>query len=352
MIEPRPAETWARELGISRAAVDLYLESEVIDLHIDTFIWQRILGYDPLVRHTRAPLGGWFLGHADFPRAREAGLAAATWVVTTNPFKEAHDRFQTLLENLERFTQTVAKFSADFSLVRTYSEYRRARENGLHGAFVGIQGGNALEVEDSVERLPDDLVLRATLVHLSSSELGSTSSPLRLGGDRGLSALGRRLVERLNAARILVDLAHISPEGFWDAVDAHSPHVPMVVTHTGVGGICRHWRNLDDNQLRAIARSGGVVGILFHGPFLGDWPWRARSQRIVDHIAHVIKVAGEDTPALGSDFDGAIIPPTDLRSVLELPRLVEHMLARGFSERQIRKVLGENFLRVLADVRP
>lgn len=352
MIAPRAADAWASELGISRAAVELYLESEVLDLHIDTFIWQRVLGYDPLVRHDRAPLRGWFLGHADFPRAREAGLAGATWVVTTNPFRDASDRFQTLLENLARFTETVGKFSSEFALVQSYSEYRRARENGLHAAFVGIQGGNALELDDSVERLPPGLVLRATLVHLSSSELGSTSSPLRFGSDRGLSALGRRLVERLNAARILVDLAHISPEGFWDAVEAHDPRLPMLVTHTGVAGICRHWRNLDDNQLRAIAESGGVVGILFHAPFLGDWPWSGSSAKIVDHIAHVIKVAGEDTPALGSDFDGAIIPPPDLRSVLELPRIVEHMLARGFSERVIRKVLGGNFLRVLAEVRP
>jgi membrane dipeptidase len=346
------AEEWARGLGISRAAVDLYLESDVIDLHLDTFIWQRIFGYDPRRRHARPPLGGWFLGHVDFPRAREAALSGATWIVTTNPLREPVDRFETLLANLARLRATIADFSDDFALVTSLSEYRQARARGLHAAFIGIQGGNALEVADSVERLPDAAVLRVTLVHLSSSALGVTSSPLRLGPDLGLSALGRDLVRRLEAARILVDLAHISPQGFWDAVDVHDRERPLVVTHTGVSGVHRHWRNLDDNQVRAVAESGGVVGVMFHSSFLGDRPWSGRAERIVDHLEHVLDVGGEDTPALGSDFDGAIVPPRDLSSVLELPRLVELMLARRFSEAQIRKILGQNFLRVLGRIRP
>jgi membrane dipeptidase len=272
--------------------------------------------------------------------------------VTTNPLRDPIDRYEALLDNLSRLRATIEGFSSDFALVATHSEYRRARAQGLHAAFIGLQGGNALEAPASIERLPTNAVLRVTLVHLSSSAIGATSSPLRLGADRGLSAFGREVLERMNAARILVDLAHISPEGFWDAVDVHDPHVPFVVTHTGVTGVHRHWRNIDDNQLRAVAASGGVVGIMFHAPFLGDRLWSGRSRRIVDHIEHVLDVAGEDTPAIGSDFDGAIVPPRDLKTVLELPRLVEHMLARRFTEQQIRKILGENFLRVLAAIRP
>lgn len=332
--------------------MDLYLASEVIDLHLDTFIWQRIFGYDPTVRHARPPLGGWFLGHADFPRVREAGLAGATWVVTTNPLREPLDRLETLLENLARLRATIARVPGELELVTTLRQYTTARRRGRHAAFIGLQGGNALEAPDSVERLPPGMVLRVTLVHLSSSAVGATSSPLRLGPDRGLTRFGRELVRRLNDARILVDLAHVSPAGFWDAVDAHDPTIPVVVTHTGVSGVHRHWRNLDDNQLRAIADSGGVVGIMFHAPFLGDYAWSGRAERVVDHLAHVVRVAGEDVPAIGSDFDGAIIPPRDLSSVLELPRLVELMARRGFGERVIQKILGDNFLRVLGAVRP
>jgi membrane dipeptidase len=347
------AASWARQLSISREAVELYLASEVIDLHLDTFIWARSFGYDLTRRHGRAPLGGWFLGHADFPRVREAGLAAATWVITTNPLREAGERFATLLQNLKTLEELVKGQAEDLELVRTLSEYRAARTRGHHGVFVGIQGGNALDgTDDAVERLPPLSILRVTLVHLSSSRIGVTSSPLRVGPDLGLSDFGRSLVQRLNASRILVDLAHISPGGFWDAVRVHDPSLPVVVTHTGVSGVHRHWRNLDDSQLRAVADSGGFVGIMFHSEFLGDRLWSGRAESVVDHLAHVVRVAGEDCPALGSDFDGAIVPPRDLASVLELPRLVELMLKRGFRPELVQKILGRNFLRVLGAIRP
>lgn len=352
MIRARDAGEWSRELGISREAVELYLGSEVIDLHLDTFIWQRILGYDPLVRHPRPPLGGWFFGHADLPRVREAGLAGATWVITTNPLRDPEDRLRAILENLARLSAVFAKMPDDFALVRNLSEYRAARARGLHAAFIGIQGGNAIDAAlDAVERLPEGLVLRVTLVHLSSSRIGATSSPLRFGPDRGLGAFGRDLIERLNAARIFVDLAHIGPSGFWEAVEVHDPSLPFLVTHTGVSGVHRHWRNLDDSQIRAVANSGGVVGIMFHSAFLGDSLFSGRARRVVDHIAHVVRVAGEDFVALGSDFDGAIVPPRDLSSVLELPRLVEGMLERGLGPSAIQKILGGNFLRVLGEFR-
>jgi membrane dipeptidase len=347
------ADAWAKDLGISREAVELYLASEVIDLHLDTFIWERLFGYDLGALHSHAPLGGWFLGHADFPRVREAALAAATWVITTNPLREPADRFETLLRNLSHLRVLVTRQQDDLVFARTLGDYRAARERGRHAVFIGIQGGNALDgVDDAVERLPPLAILRVTLVHLSSSRIGATSSPLRLGPDVGLSRFGRELVQRLNAARILVDLAHISPAGFWSALDAHDPSLPAVVTHTGVSGVHRHWRNLDDSQLRAIADSGGMVGIMFHSSFLGDRPWSGRAARVVDHLAHVVRVAGEDCAAIGSDFDGAIVPPRDLRSVLELPRLVELMLARGFKPELVQKILGQNFLRVLGAIRP
>jgi len=353
VISARDAESWSRALGISREAVELYLASEVIDLHLDSFIWQRLLGYDLGRRHARPPVAGCFLGHADFPRVREAGLAGATWVITTNPLREASDRFPVLLENIEAMKRNIAESSDEIRFVRTFSEYRAAREAGKHAAFLGIQGGNALDGSpDSVERLPVGDILRVTLVHLSNSSLGLTSSPLRVGPDHGLTSIGRELVERLERARIFVDLAHISPQGFWDAVEVHDASLPLLVTHTGVASVHRHWRNLDDSQIRAIADSGGVVGIMFHTFILGPKLRPVRAEAVVEHIAHVVRLVGPDYVALGSDFDGNIIPPRDLLSVLELPRLVELMLGRGFDEGTIRKVLGGNFLRVLARVRP
>ncbi len=353
MIGVRDAEAWANELGVSQAALALYLDSEVVDLHLDSFIWARIFGYDLGKPHARPPLGGWFLGHADFPRVREAGLAAATWVITTNPLRDPAERLEVLLANVASMEQRIAAFGEDFLLARTHADYQRARASGRHAAFLGVQGGNALEEPaDAIERLPPQAILRVTLLHLMNSRLGATSSPLGLLTQPGLTRFGRDFVARLNAARILVDLAHIDRAGFWDALDAHDRDLPAVVTHTGVSGVRKHWRNLDDAQLRAIADTGGVVGILFHSSFLAGSFLTARADDVAAHLAHVVRVAGEDTPAIGSDFDGNILPPRELSSVLSLPRLVECLLARGLSERAIRKILGQNFLRVLARVRP
>ncbi|MEO8902958.1 MAG: membrane dipeptidase [Polyangiaceae bacterium] len=344
------SEAWARVLGIPTPAIELYRSTDVIDLHIDSFIWQRTLGYDLTKRH-RAPLWGAVLGQVDFPRILEAEISGATWVITTNPVREAADRASVLAKNLDELCRTFQRDSAHFQLVTNGREYDAARAAGKHAAFIGIQGGNALDLSlDDVQRLCDGRILRVTLVHLSSSRIGSTSSPMRLH-DTGLSAFGARMVEVLNERRVLVDLAHISAQGFWAACDAHARQLPFVVTHTGVSGVHRHWRNLDDPQIQAVARSGGVVGIMYHAPFLGDRPWAGRVETVARHLEHVWRVAGEDTPALGSDWDGSIITPRDMPTCLELPRLVAALMDLKIPERAIQKMLGQNFLRVLREVR-
>ncbi|HEY6460309.1 MAG TPA: membrane dipeptidase, partial [Polyangiaceae bacterium] len=162
---------------------------------------------------------------------------------------------------------------------------------------------------------------------------------------------GKDYVRALDARRIFVDLAHIHRRGFFDAVEAHDRSLPLIVTHTGVSGVFPHWRNLDDEQLRAVADSGGTVGIMYHAPFLGRRGAGKHASRVVDHIEHVVKTVGEDHASLGSDWDGAIVTPRDMKTCLELPKLVELMLQRGMGEETIRKVLGANYLRALRHLR-
>jgi membrane dipeptidase len=286
----------------------------------------------------------------DLPRALDGGVNGATWVITTNPLGDARDRQAKFFENLAELTALLESPEASARVVRNAAEYHAARAAGLHAAFIGVQGGNALAHSlDAIDRLSPGIILRVTILHLTSSRLGATSSPL--GGNFGLTSYGKDYVRRLNTHKILVDLAHISPIGFWDAVAAHDPKVPFVVTHTGVSGVFPHWRNLDDSQLRAVADSGGTVGIMYHSEFLGDRLFGGRLETIVRHIEHVINVAGEDAVSLGSDWDGSIVTPRDMPTVLELPRLTQALLDREWSEARIRKVLGLNFLRVVQAVR-
>lgn len=343
----------ARELGISREAAELYCASDVLDLHLEGSIWTRIFGYDHGKRHGGGLFGHRFYSHLDFPRVLEGGLTGGCWVITTNPFRSSRARNRVFFENLGSLTRTFQRASDRFRVVRDVGEYRVARAEGLHGVFLGVQGGNAFDHDlDSLDRIPTGAVLRVTLVHLSTSPLGTTSSPARLGRDVGLTSLGRELVERLESLRIFADLAHISKRGFWDAVETHDPSLPLIVTHTGVSGVHEHWRNLDDDQLRAIADSGGTIGVMFQSSFLGDSYLGGSAERVVDHLEHIVKTVGEDHASLGSDWDGAILPPRDLKSPLELARLVQIMLDRGFSTERVQKILGLNALAAIERMRP
>ncbi|MEZ4224997.1 MAG: membrane dipeptidase [Polyangiaceae bacterium] len=344
----RDPSSLARRLDISREAVELYLASDVIDLHIDSFIWNRVFGYDLTRRHGEGVAAACFYSQVDFPRVLEAGLTGATWIITTNPWRTAGGRARTFLRNLERLRAIFAKVPEQFAVVRNVAEYEAARAEGKHAAFIGIQGGNALDATpDALDLIPDDLILRITLVHLTSSALGATSSPLRLGSDPGLTDRGRDYVQRLNDKRVFVDLAHISQKGFWDAVEVHAKDKPFIVTHTGVCGVTPHWRNLDDDQLRAVADSGGTIGIMYQSSFLGDGSFSGRAESVANHLLHVVRTVGDDHASLGSDWDGAITPPRDMRTCLELPRLVDILLTRGLAPESVQKLLGRNFLRTV-----
>jgi membrane dipeptidase len=148
----------------------------------------------------------------------------------------------------------------------------------------------------------------------------------------------------MDERRILVDLAHLSEAGFRDALEVHDRSLPVIVSHTGVRGVHDSWRNISDAQIRAVADTGGVIGIIAHTWALGP-PWRrSTTDAMVDHMEHVIRVAGEDHVALGCDWDGFILTPPDMRTVCRLPVLVERMLVRRFTPERIRKILSAPLL--------
>jgi len=352
MSEQRSAK--AARFGVSEHAIDLVESCEVVDLHIDTFIPVRLFGYDPMRRHEAGVFVGRHFGHLDLPRMQDAGVSGGMWSITTNPLRTAAGRWRTFLANLERFQGLVAASEGALAIARTHAEYLAARATGAHVCLPSVQGGNAFDgAANGPADVPEKLITRVTVVHLTNSALGASSTPLSyLRRQRGLTDKGRELVSRLDEERIFVDLAHIHPDGFWDAVEVHDPSLPLIDTHTGVSGVTPHWRNLDDRQLRAIADTGGVVGIIYSTHFLKGAHGHEDGQMIVEHMQHVIDAVGEDFVAIGSDYDGAILPPPDFKSGDSYPRLVQMMLDRGWSDQRVEKVLGKNFLRAFAALRP
>lgn len=344
-------EQWAKALGISREAMDLYLACDVIDLHVDSFIWTRVFGYDIHRSHGRGWHTGAWCGQVDLPRLLQAELSATTWVITTNPLRSRLGLARTYERNLNRLRGLLAKHPR-VQVVRDLPEYRQARAEGKHAVFLAVQGGNALSgAEDLPSLLQSGWLTRATLVHLTNSHVGATSSPLALGC-KSLGAEGAALVAQLNAARVFVDLAHLHPAAVDDALALHDRSLPPLVTHTGVSGVHPHWRNLSDKHLRAVAERGGTVGVMFHSPFLGDRTWHGRASTILRHLQYIVDTVGDCHASLGSDWDGAIVTPRDMPTCVELPRLVQLALHAGWNEERVRRVLGGNFLRCLDALRP
>ncbi len=335
-------------MNYSETAHSICSSTDIIDLHLDTWIPKRLWGYNPTIGHKSALFGRHFFGHSDLPRMKEAGVTGAMWSITTNPFKLSNARWQAFLDNLfelERFCEV----QPDVWLCRNHEDYQYASTHNLHAVFPAVQGANAISgAPEGIDSLPENHgISRMTLIHLTPSVYGNTSSPAHIAhSHKGLTPSGRELIESMNQSRIFVDLAHIHKDGFWDAIDVHSKDTPILVTHTGVSGVTPHWRNLDDEQIRAIAKSAGVVGIIFATNFLKH-SGKKDCSIIVDHLEHLIQVGGEDIAAIGTDYDGAISAPTDLPTIEHFPVLVDCMLQRGWSEERIIRVLGQNFLRVL-----
>jgi len=344
------AAAWAKALSVSTEAIELYRQSDVIDLHVDSFIWTRVFGYDLSRRHGRGLLGGRYYSQVDFPRMREAGVSGALWSITTNPLRRSASRARAFASNLGALERICAAATDQVAVVHDFASYRAARAAGKHAVLISVQGGNALDADDQLALLQTGAVIAVTLVHLSNSSLGASSSPISRRG--GLTAHGSEHIKRLNELRVFVDLAHMHRDAFFEALAVHDSSRPLLVSHTGVSGVHSSWRNLDDSQLKAVADTGGVIGVIFHGGYLGGSYWNGgAAELIVDHLAHIVHTVGEDHAALGSDWDGAIITPRDMRTCLELPRLVQHMLDRGLRPPSIQKILGGNFLRALKELR-
>ncbi len=336
---------------MSEAACALVLSADFIDLHCDLEVPVRVFGYDATRRHAPRARPLPFMGHTDYPRLIEAGFTGVVCDVATNPFRREASRLDVTRANLERMKARIEAFPDQLALVTDRRGYDRARAEGKLALWFALQGGNALAADPSVlEGALGRLLHRITLVHLTTSTLGGSNSPSQ--PDRGLTDAGRDFVAACNAARVLVDLSHSGKRTFWDALAAHDPSLPPIVSHTGVSGVYPHWRNVDDDQLRAVADRGGVIGIIYQSSFLESRWLRGRRAAIVDHLQHVVDTVGEDFAAIGTDYDGMIVPPADLPDVTAHPLLVQDLLDRGWREARVRKVLGENYLRVVGAIRP
>lgn len=328
---------------ISKEARQLHYSSFVADLHTDTLLWDSILGYNLLKRHTNPLPCSPLIYHADIPRMKEGGISLQALGLVTNYWWR---KKKSAMSKVLRLHEIIGE-SADMEWALSGTEAEETWKRGKIGAFVGMEGCQPLEGKlENLQWFHDNGVRYISLTHFNTTEAGYPSIG-KSNRQKGLTNFGIDLIAAMEEKRIMLDLAHLSYQGYIDAL--HFSRNPVLVTHTAINNDAGHPRALDAKRIKAIAANGGVIGIIFSPWFLSRKIFES-AERIVDHIDLVKQIVGIDYVAIGSDFDGFIHLPKGIKGVNDLPVLTQLMLERNYSDEEIRKVLGMNFLRVYKQV--
>jgi membrane dipeptidase len=362
----------------------LHFSSIVVDTHDDTT--QRFLdGKFDLGERTNT-------GGIDIPRMKEGGLDAiffSIWIPSKVTGPEAVRR---ALQQIDAVREQVHKHPRDMVLATTAAEIREAKKKGQIAALMGVEGGHMINSDLAVLRKFAGLGVRyMTLTHSGNDEWADSSTDKAV--HNGLTDFGKGVVREMNRLGVMVDISHVSDKTFADALAIST--APMIASHSSCRAICDAPRNMTDEMMKALAAKGGVVQINYHVGFLsqefrdaekadpkinaaierevtkrcgdneacqllegdkltreaveqGKLP-RVGYEKIIEHIDHAVKVAGADHVGLGSDFDGANMPYR-MEDASKLPLITEALLKKGYSESDVRKILGENTLRVMTEV--
>ncbi len=319
-------------------------ESFIADLHSDTLLWHDLFGYDLLKKHTNPLPSSPLFGHVDVPRLREGGVKLQFFSIVTNYWR---NQFTNAYEDALALNEIVRR-SDDLTWATSYDSALDAYSSGKIGVALGMEGAHPLEGKvENLDRFYNAGLRYVGLTHLDNTEAAYTAMNI---SDKGkhLTGFGRELISHMDDLGVLLDLAHINYRGFFEAIEC--TRNPVIVSHTGVRACLDDpKRNLDDDQIRAVAKSGGLVGIMYH-PYYLNGGLSGNIHDVVAHMNHVRKIAGIDYLALGSDFDGFITLPDEMRDVSDLPVLTQALFDCGYSDEDVRKVLGKNFLRVYKQV--
>jgi membrane dipeptidase len=332
----------------------------IVDFHADSLLWKRNL----LEKSTR--------GQVDIPRLLESNVALQVFtVVTKSPWflniERNSDRTDSITElaviqrwpsstwgslkeralyQARKLHDAASHSKGKFIVIEARSDldrYLKERRFNptMTAGILGIEGAHALEGKlSNIDEFYDAGFRMIAPTHFFDNEWGGSAHGIHKGG---LTELGKEMVRKLESKHILLDLAHASPALIEDALKIATR--PMVVSHTGVKGTCNNARNLSDEEIKAIAAKGGVIGI-------GYWDTAvcgSNAAAIARAIRYTADVAGVEHVGLGSDFDGFVTTPFD---VTGLPLIVDALLKEGFTEKQIRLIMGENSIRLLKESLP
>jgi membrane dipeptidase len=370
--------------NIAARARKLHFSSIVVDTHDDTT--QRLLDgdFDLARRDAR--------GSIDIPRMKEGGLGAiffSIWMPSKITGPEAVKR---ALHQIDAVREQVRKHPNDLGLATTAAEVREIHKQSKIAVLMGVEGGHMIGNDLEVLRNYASLGVRyMTLTHTGNTEWADSSNDKPV--HNGLTGFGKDVIREMNRLGMMVDVSHVSDKTFRDVLEISK--APVIASHSSCRAICDAPRNMTDDMMRALAAKNGVIQINYHVAFLsqefrnaekvdpaindaialevhkrcgdkegcqliegdkitreyveqGKLP-RVDWTKIIEHIDHAVTVAGVDHVGLGSDFDGANMP-FGMEDVSKLPKITEVLLQKGYAEGDVKKILGENTLRLMADV--
>ena len=369
------------ELVTPRARA-LHERAIVVDTHDDTT--QRLLTDKPFDIGKRNTTGS-----IDIPRMREGGLDALFFSIWMTGDVTGPTAVKAARKQIDKVRQVVRQHPNDLVLATSVADIRRAAAQHRIAALMGVEGGHMINEDLGVLRQFATLGVRyLTLTHSLNTTWADSS------GDKpahnGLTPFGKDVVRELNRLGVMVDVSHVSDKTFYDALEVTK--APVIASHSSCRAISNSPRNMTDDMLRALAKNGGVVMINYNAAFLSEEfrtaptpaPLQARIdenvkrcgkdeactilgrqrieheamrsgqrpavtwEKIIEHIDHAVKVAGIDHVGLGSDFDGAVMP-LGMEDASQLPKITDGLLKKGYSETDVRRILGGNFLRVMVE---
>ncbi len=328
-------------------------------------------------------------GHVDLPKLKAGGVSASFFALYTPPDMEPDAATRYAMEMISRIYDQVGANPDVASLAMSPEDALVNVSKGLISILIGMENGAPIQKSLSLLRTFFRLGVRyMTLTHNGDNEIADSAAQ----GKRwhGLSPFGRAVIAEMNRLGMIIDIAHASDETFYDVLEYS--RVPIVSTHSCCRALAHHRRNMSDEMLRALADKGGVIQINFYPVFLSDtfakilsdsglesksWTeqdwikdplnpakaaaWNAVQDElaalprpsykdVVDHIDHAVKVAGIDSVGIGTDYDGIEVTPVGLENISKIKVIFDEMSRRGYSDDQIEKVAGKNFLRVFKEV--
>ena len=290
-------------------------------------------------------------GHVDLPRAMRGGLGGCfTSIYLTNERAE-YAPLAYAMDEMNDVFRIADRSEGHFRICRTVSEVRKAWEEDAFASVFMFEGADPISWSLKELRVFYEAGLRCVAPTWSRSTIFAHG--VAFGGhlpETGLTDLGRELVHECNRLGIILDVSHINPAGFWDMIEESS--VPIIATHSSVKAVSPHVRNLEDDQIRALATKGGTIGINFANIFLRpDMQGNNDTslEVVMSHYDHIINLVGDEHVSFGSDFDGTDIPAF-IRDAEGLVHILREMKRRGYSDGRLERICNGNFLRVAEQV--